>query len=96
MSTITILSPVPETVVPGAGDRSSARAAFPTRRVALFANGKPNALLLLDGVAEVLQRTQGIEVAYRASKTAASFAADREMLDRIAAEADVAVVASAD
>ncbi len=96
MRTITIVSPVPEAISTTAGSLAVERVAPRTRRVALLANGKPNAALLLDGVEQVLRRTPGFEVTLRESKATASLAAEPGVLDRMAATADLAVIASAD
>jgi len=93
--TLTILSPVPER--PAGAAAQPVAWELPDRvRVGLLSNGKPNTAQLLDGVAAVLAADPRFEVTVRAAKDSASRPADRAVLDRLAAGADLVVDATAD
>ena len=94
-ATLTILSPVPE---PAAGAAAVAlHWDLPDRvRVGALSNSKPNTAQLLDGLLEVLAAEPRLTLTVRASKPSASRPADRATLDRLAAEADLVVGATAD
>ena len=90
-----ILSPVPErppeaSAAPGQpplGDRV---------RVGLLSNGKPNTSHLLDGVAEVLAGDPRFTTGARTQKESASKPADQAIVDRLVADSDLVVGATAD
>ncbi|HXM56169.1 MAG TPA: hypothetical protein VOB72_12325 [Candidatus Dormibacteraeota bacterium] len=93
--TLTILSPVPE---PRAADAEPAgTAGLPDRvRVGLLSNGKPNTSELLDGLIEALTADVRFVLCVRTRKETSSRPAAAEILDRLAAEADLVVGATAD
>ena len=93
--TLTILSPVPE--ARAADDVPAGASGLPDRvRVGLLSNGKPNTSELLDGLIDELTADPRFVLAVRARKETSSRPAAPEILDRLAAEADLVVGATAD
>jgi hypothetical protein len=86
---------------PASGDGAAARVAFPRVapgervRVAFLDNEKPNTTPLLALVEAGLARRYELEP-WRVLKGGAGFPAPAEMLEAIAARADVAILATAD
>ena len=68
------------------------------QRVAVLENGKPNAKLLMTRVAERLSERAGVEVAFVTDKGSGNAAtpADQEVIEKLAAEADLVLTGSAD
>jgi hypothetical protein len=94
-ATIEILSPVPEP--PAAAADAAAIRPLPDRvRLALLSNGKPYSGHLLDGVLEVLAADARYRLALREAKPSSSHPAEAAVLNRLMAEADLVVGATAD
>jgi hypothetical protein len=97
MATITILSPVAETRVPEAGpDAAGERRLGPRIRLGLLSNGKPNTDHLIEGLLEVLDADDRIELRLRERKPSASEPAEEAVLSRLMSSADLVVGATAD
>lgn len=95
MTTITILSPAPET------SPTKTAGGIITRkqgvvRVGLLSNGKPNSTRLLDGVLQILDGKSGLKVTIREQKLSASLPASQDAIDRLIRSADLVVNATAD
>lgn len=93
--TLTILSPVPDRPAAAAAPGGPWDLPEPIR-VGLLSNGKPNTSPLLDGVQAVLAADPRVVVGVRERKPSAAQAADRAVLERLAAAADLVVGATAD
>lgn len=93
--TLTILSPVPEMPAEPAA-RPEPRRLTDHVRLGVLSNGKPNTSHLLDGVLEVLAGDGRFELALRVQKESASKPADQAIIDRLTADSDLVVGATAD
>ncbi len=93
--TLTILSPVPDGAM--AAEAPARAPDLPDRvRLGLLSNGKPNTEPLLDGVLEVLGADPRFVLTARMRKGSASRPAAATVLERLAAEADLVIGATAD
>jgi len=96
-NTITILSPVPEGANVGKKAGTAAARTLPKNfRVGTLSNGKPNTSHLLDGVLEVLSGHSQVIDAPRLRKEAPSYPAADAIIEQLAREADLVIVATAD
>jgi hypothetical protein len=62
----------------------------------MLSNGKPNTSHLLDGILEVLTADGRFELTARVQKESASKPADQAIIDRLTADSDLVVGATAD